>query len=141
MGFPFMLESCLFCSFSPYSVIVSLAAKSPNPQLQPHPKIFELPEARGLRDTRLARERWWGVSRNRRLEETMMTERNEAGEHRDRNCGPGPVISSAMVSPFVRSFVMWMWLACKFLQEKVTIFLAHGVPLQFLPSRLLPAMG
>lgn len=40
-GMPFMLEACLFCSFSPYSVIVSLAAKSTNPDHQPHPKLFE----------------------------------------------------------------------------------------------------
>lgn len=40
-GMPFMLEACLFCSFSPHSVIVSLAAKSENPDLQQHPKLFE----------------------------------------------------------------------------------------------------
>jgi len=55
-GFPFMLESCLFCSFSPYSVIVSLAAKSPNPQLQPHPKIFEDFLRRAACETRALRE-------------------------------------------------------------------------------------
>merc|ERR1719198_2550674 len=32
-GMPFMLESCLFCAFSPYSVIVSLAAKSTSSEL------------------------------------------------------------------------------------------------------------
>lgn len=40
-GFPFMLESCLFCSFSPYSVIVSLASKMTESEFQPHPKVFE----------------------------------------------------------------------------------------------------
>jgi D-alanine-D-alanine ligase len=40
-GMPFMLEACLFCSFSPHSVIVSLATKSEIPDIQPHPKLFE----------------------------------------------------------------------------------------------------
>mmetsp|Transcript_8265 Transcript_8265/g.20833 ORF Transcript_8265/g.20833 Transcript_8265/m.20833 type:complete len:409 (-) Transcript_8265:154-1380(-) len=40
-GRPFMLEACLFCSFSPHSVIVNLAGKASDSELQPHPKIFE----------------------------------------------------------------------------------------------------
>eukprot|EP00930_Biecheleria_cincta_P092565 TRINITY_DN8252_c0_g1_i1.p1 TRINITY_DN8252_c0_g1~~TRINITY_DN8252_c0_g1_i1.p1 ORF type:complete len:420 (+),score=76.86 TRINITY_DN8252_c0_g1_i1:123-1262(+) len=40
-GFPFMLESCLFCSFSPLSVVVTLASKMSDKELQPHPKLFE----------------------------------------------------------------------------------------------------
>merc|ERR1719326_2369306 len=45
-GFPFMLESCLFCSFSPYSVIVSLAGKMEGSEFQNHPKVFEMLLAR-----------------------------------------------------------------------------------------------
>mmetsp|Transcript_91512 Transcript_91512/g.267785 ORF Transcript_91512/g.267785 Transcript_91512/m.267785 type:complete len:405 (+) Transcript_91512:78-1292(+) len=51
-GFPFMLESCLFCSFSPYSVIVGLAAKSEGDALQPHPKVFEALLRRAAAETR-----------------------------------------------------------------------------------------
>jgi len=40
-GFPFMLEANLFCSFSPYSVIVALAAKSGNAEIEQHPSLFE----------------------------------------------------------------------------------------------------
>jgi len=40
-GFPFMLEAALFCSFSPYSVIVSLASKSGNAAIEQHPSLFE----------------------------------------------------------------------------------------------------
>lgn len=40
-GMPFMLESCLVCSFSPYSVVVTLAGKSDDTELKPHPKVFE----------------------------------------------------------------------------------------------------
>jgi len=40
-GFPFMLESCLFCSFSPLSVVVTLASKMTEKDLHPHPKLFE----------------------------------------------------------------------------------------------------
>jgi D-alanine-D-alanine ligase len=40
-GFPYMLEAALFCSFSPYSVIVSLAAKSGKPSIEQHPSLFE----------------------------------------------------------------------------------------------------
>merc|ERR1719198_2825855 len=40
-GYPFMLEAALFCSFSPYSVIVSLAAKSGNADIEQHPSLFE----------------------------------------------------------------------------------------------------
>jgi len=54
-GFPFMLESCLFCSFSPYSVIVSLAAKSSSSELQPHPKIFESLMRRAARESHARR--------------------------------------------------------------------------------------
>jgi len=51
-GFPFMLESCLFCSFSPYSVIVGLAAKCEGDELQPHPKVFEALLRRAAAETR-----------------------------------------------------------------------------------------
>merc|ERR1712187_568524 len=40
-GFPFMLEAALFCSFSPYSVIVALASKSGNSEIEQHPALFE----------------------------------------------------------------------------------------------------
>jgi len=40
-GFPFMLEAALFCSFSPYSVIVGLASKSGNAKIEQHPSLFE----------------------------------------------------------------------------------------------------
>lgn len=40
-GFPFMLEAALFCSFSPYSVIVSLASKSGQADIEQHPSLFE----------------------------------------------------------------------------------------------------
>merc|ERR1712048_895343 len=40
-GFPFMLEAALFCSFSPYSVIVALASKSGNTAIEQHPSLFE----------------------------------------------------------------------------------------------------
>merc|ERR1712079_304389 len=40
-GMPFMLEACLFCSFSPYSVITSLAAVSDSEEWKPHPKLFQ----------------------------------------------------------------------------------------------------
>jgi len=55
-GFPFMLESCLFCSFSPYSVIVSLAAKADNSELNPHPKVFESFLRRAAKESRAQRE-------------------------------------------------------------------------------------
>mmetsp|Transcript_82595 Transcript_82595/g.250487 ORF Transcript_82595/g.250487 Transcript_82595/m.250487 type:complete len:290 (+) Transcript_82595:217-1086(+) len=51
-GFPFMLESCLFCSFSPYSVIVTLAGKTTDDELQPHPKVFEGLLRRAAKETR-----------------------------------------------------------------------------------------
>eukprot|EP00747_Dinoflagellata_sp_TGD_P211412 gnl/TRDRNA2_/TRDRNA2_84648_c1_seq2.p1 gnl/TRDRNA2_/TRDRNA2_84648_c1~~gnl/TRDRNA2_/TRDRNA2_84648_c1_seq2.p1 ORF type:complete len:406 (+),score=86.55 gnl/TRDRNA2_/TRDRNA2_84648_c1_seq2:67-1284(+) len=54
-GFPFMLESCLFCSFSPYSVIVGLAAKMNDSELQHHPKVFETLLARAAAETRARR--------------------------------------------------------------------------------------
>lgn len=40
-GFPFMLEGALFCSFSPYSVIVALASKSGDAEIEQHPSLFE----------------------------------------------------------------------------------------------------
>merc|ERR1712084_215802 len=40
-GFPFMLEAALFCSFSPYSVIVALASKSGNAEIEQHPSLLE----------------------------------------------------------------------------------------------------
>lgn len=54
-GFPFMLESCLFCSFSPYSVIVSLASKLTESELQHHPKIFEMFLRRAASETHARR--------------------------------------------------------------------------------------
>lgn len=36
----YLLEAALFCSFSPLSVVVGLAAQSPDERLQPHPKLF-----------------------------------------------------------------------------------------------------
>jgi len=54
-GFPFMLESCLFCSFSPYSVIVTLAGKTTGDALQPHPKVFESLLRRAAAETRARR--------------------------------------------------------------------------------------
>lgn len=55
-GFPFMLEACLFCSFSPHSVVVCLAGKSTSSELQPHPKVFESLLRRAGRETRSRRE-------------------------------------------------------------------------------------
>eukprot|EP00419_Tripos_fusus_P056672 CAMPEP_0172927860 /NCGR_PEP_ID=MMETSP1075-20121228/217681_1 /TAXON_ID=2916 /ORGANISM="Ceratium fusus, Strain PA161109" /LENGTH=594 /DNA_ID=CAMNT_0013789137 /DNA_START=1 /DNA_END=1782 /DNA_ORIENTATION=- len=54
-GMPFMLEACLFCSFSPYSVIVGLAAVSENQDWKPHPKLFESFLCRAARETRARR--------------------------------------------------------------------------------------
>eukprot|EP00418_Pyrodinium_bahamense_P097375 CAMPEP_0179038134 /NCGR_PEP_ID=MMETSP0796-20121207/14479_1 /TAXON_ID=73915 /ORGANISM="Pyrodinium bahamense, Strain pbaha01" /LENGTH=437 /DNA_ID=CAMNT_0020734447 /DNA_START=80 /DNA_END=1393 /DNA_ORIENTATION=+ len=54
-GFPFMLEAALFCSFSPYSVVVALADKSGKDQLQPHPKVFEMLLRRAAAETRARR--------------------------------------------------------------------------------------
>eukprot|EP00419_Tripos_fusus_P032847 CAMPEP_0172777874 /NCGR_PEP_ID=MMETSP1074-20121228/201622_1 /TAXON_ID=2916 /ORGANISM="Ceratium fusus, Strain PA161109" /LENGTH=505 /DNA_ID=CAMNT_0013614803 /DNA_START=1 /DNA_END=1519 /DNA_ORIENTATION=- len=54
-GMPFMLEACLFCSFSPYSVIVGLAAVSENEDWKPHPKLFENFLCRAARETRARR--------------------------------------------------------------------------------------
>mmetsp|Transcript_44168 Transcript_44168/g.96101 ORF Transcript_44168/g.96101 Transcript_44168/m.96101 type:complete len:405 (-) Transcript_44168:94-1308(-) len=54
-GFPFMLESCLFCSFSPLSVIVTLASKTTDSELQPHPKVFESLLARAASETKARR--------------------------------------------------------------------------------------
>jgi len=50
-GMPFMLEACLFCSFSPYSVVVSLAEKADNMDWKPHPKLFEKLLRRAARET------------------------------------------------------------------------------------------
>jgi len=41
-GLPFMLEAALFCSFSPLSVIVSLADKTEDHRFRPHPRVFEM---------------------------------------------------------------------------------------------------
>jgi len=54
-GFPFMLELCPFCSFSPYSVIVAMGSKSTESELQPHPKIFESLLRRAARETHARR--------------------------------------------------------------------------------------
>merc|ERR1711953_633103 len=55
-GFPFMLEAALFCSFSPYSVIVSLASKSGCASIEQHPSLFEsfLRKAASITRTRRA---------------------------------------------------------------------------------------
>jgi len=55
-GFPFMLEAALFCSFSPYSVVVALADKTGNEELQPHPKVFQMLLRRAATETRARRE-------------------------------------------------------------------------------------
>jgi hypothetical protein len=47
-----LLEAALFCSFSPLSVVVGLAAQSPDERLQPHPKLFEKLMERSARLTR-----------------------------------------------------------------------------------------
>jgi D-alanine-D-alanine ligase len=54
-GFPFMLEAALFCSFSPYSVIVSLASKSENAEIEQHPSLFETFLRRAADETRARR--------------------------------------------------------------------------------------
>merc|ERR1711920_480721 len=54
-GFPFMLEAALFCSFSPYSVIVALASKSGNPEIDQHPSLFERFLLRAAQTTRSRR--------------------------------------------------------------------------------------
>lgn len=50
-GMPFMLEACLFCSFSPHSVITTLAAVSDLEEWKPHPKLFENLLVRAARET------------------------------------------------------------------------------------------
>jgi len=55
-GTCYMLEAALFCSFSPLSVVVGLAAQSPDERLQPHPKLFEKLMERSARKTRARRE-------------------------------------------------------------------------------------
>jgi len=54
-GMPFMLEAGLFCSFSPYSAIVSLAAQSTAEDIRPHPKLFEMMLRRAALETRARR--------------------------------------------------------------------------------------
>jgi len=51
-GICYLLEAALFCSFSPLSVVVGLAAQSPDERLQPHPKLFEKLMERSARLTR-----------------------------------------------------------------------------------------
>jgi D-alanine-D-alanine ligase len=51
-GICYLLEAALFCSFSPLSVVVGLAAQSPEEKLQPHPKLFEKLMERSARLTR-----------------------------------------------------------------------------------------
>merc|ERR1719506_1386801 len=53
----YFLEDILFCSFSPLSVVVGLAAQSPDEKLQPHPKLFEKLMERSARLTRERRAR------------------------------------------------------------------------------------
>jgi D-alanine-D-alanine ligase len=55
-GICYLLEAALFCSFSPLSVVVGLAAQSPDERLQPHPKLFEKLMERSARLTRERRE-------------------------------------------------------------------------------------
>merc|ERR1712008_139779 len=54
-GMPFMLEACLFCSFSPYSVITTLAAAMDSEEWKPHPKLFEIFLVRAARETQARR--------------------------------------------------------------------------------------
>jgi D-alanine-D-alanine ligase len=54
-GFPFMLEAALFCSFSPHSVIVSLASKSGNRSIKQHPALFESFLSKAAKITRARR--------------------------------------------------------------------------------------
>lgn len=57
-GFPFMLEACLFCSFSPHSVVVSLASKATSSEmaaLHSHPNLFESFLRRAARETKTKR--------------------------------------------------------------------------------------
>lgn len=54
-GYPFILEAALFCSFSPYSVIVGLADKTNEAALRPHPKVFEMLLRRAAAETRARR--------------------------------------------------------------------------------------
>jgi D-alanine-D-alanine ligase len=56
-GICYLLEAALFCSFSPLSVVVGLAAQSPDEKLQPHPKLFEKLMERSARLTRERRAR------------------------------------------------------------------------------------
>jgi len=51
-GHPFMLEAALFCSFSPYSVVVALADKAEAESLRPHPRVFEMLLRRAAAATR-----------------------------------------------------------------------------------------
>jgi len=55
-GICYLLEAALFCSFSPLSVVVGLAAQSPEEKLQPHPKLFERLMDRSARLTRERRD-------------------------------------------------------------------------------------
>merc|ERR1712187_960927 len=54
-GFPFMLEAALFCSFSPYSVIVALASKCGHAEIEQHPSLFESFLRRAANATRTRR--------------------------------------------------------------------------------------
>jgi D-alanine-D-alanine ligase len=78
-GFPFMLEAALFCSFSPYSVIVSLAAKSGNAAIEQHPSLFEsfLQEAAS-------------TTRARRAEKLSLR-KNDDDDHDASTCTPDMV--------------------------------------------------
>jgi len=55
-GFPYMLEAALFCSFSPFSVVVALADKTETEKLRPHPRVFEMLLRRAAGATRGRRE-------------------------------------------------------------------------------------
>merc|ERR1712107_791375 len=55
-GFPYMLEAALFCSFSPLSVVVGLAAQCDDDTLKPHPKVFEMLLRRAAQETRRRRQ-------------------------------------------------------------------------------------
>jgi D-alanine-D-alanine ligase len=78
-GFPFMLEAALFCSFSPYSVIVSLAAKSGNAAIEQHPSLFEsfLQEAASTTRARRA--------------ERLSLRKNDDDDHDASTCTPDMV--------------------------------------------------
>jgi len=86
-GFPFMLEAALFCSFSPYSVIVSLASKSGNAAIEQHPSLFEgfLREAATATRARLANK-------------SDQTKFDESDGHESSTCTPDMIEESSDIA-------------------------------------------